>query len=194
MAKPVSNEAILSEKGIEWSFEVARHARLTDVRVISCECKSAVPQKAPLPTEAMFAVQSMAKTLEIVNNNPGVFVDTFIRLEMGYKPESGNTGGVTIQVQQRSTYEFDGPHKFSDAQMRSFSSWDSQTAVWPFLHEFVNSLTVRMGFPPYHIPSHDAVIESNLRKLRSASRLAGTRIPSKPRVTAGTKRKRKSKH
>lgn len=186
MAKAISDVEIMSGPGMRWSAEVEQHATLIDTRLVHCESASSIEPGQPLPTETTLGVQSAGKFIDLGPNRFGTRVDTFLLLEIGYNAATAIPGGVKIKCNFRSRYEFDGPRKFSEAQLKSFALWAAQMECWGYLRELVSSLTVRMGLPPYNIPSHTHFIVESLRR---AGAIQDTPQPNAKKKAAGKARK-----
>jgi hypothetical protein len=171
MAKAITDADILSERGIRWSEEVDRHARLYKSRLVSCDCTSTVEHGQPLPTEAALAVQSGGNyPVPVGVDEKGMLIDTLLTLRMFYAENTGLKGGVDIHARFRWIYKIDGEHDFREEHLRSFATWSCQPECWPELQELVRSLTVRMGLPPYNVPPHRTFLYSVMEQHEAPSR------------------------
>jgi hypothetical protein len=163
MVQEISDVDVLSGRGMTWSAEVEVHSRLRETRLVSCECKSSIEPGQPLPTETQLLIQSAGKLVTLIRiDAPGLLVDTFLSFKGAYAPPTGLKGEAFIKLQFRALYELDGTHHFRREQLTAFSTWGAQIDCWGFLREIVASLTVRMGLPPYQMPSHAEFIANHL--------------------------------
>lgn len=144
MAKRKSNRT-----KYDLAAQVATYVELQSVTLIASKTKRGNPKPDAGPAGLAINVQvnaSADKKLKII--------DVIVRcsLSAGYEEAAQNV--LNIEANFLLRYSVPSPEVLTPARIKAFGELNGILNVWPYWREFVQSMTVRMGFPALVIPVH----------------------------------------
>lgn len=120
---------------------VSQYAELKEIRVTDVSAKCDPKYTAPLEPE--FSYECL-----VVGNETGA-LDISCRYRFTGKAAQANI--VDIEIKYLLTYAISSPKPLSEADITQFANGNGTLHSWPFVREFLFSMTSRMGIPPFKL-------------------------------------------
>ena len=120
---------------------VSRFAELKDIRVVDVSAKCDPKFTAPLESE--FSHECL-----VIGNGKGA-LDISCRYR--FTGNSAQAKIVDIEIKYLLTYAISSPEPLPEADIAQFADGNGTLHSWPFVREFLYSLTSRMGIPPFKL-------------------------------------------
>jgi preprotein translocase subunit SecB len=74
-----------------------------------------------------------------------------VRCAYHFVGRTSETQVVNIEIIYSVLYSLKAPEPLADADILQFANANGTLHSWPFVREFLSSLTTRMGFPPFKL-------------------------------------------
>jgi hypothetical protein len=120
---------------------VSKFAELEDIRLVEVTAKCNPSASGPL--EATFAHDSR------ISNRGDQFLE--VRTDYRFTGRSAEADIIEVAVTYLIRYVLKAPEPLADDDISEFAISNPVLHSWPFVREFLNSLTSRMGFPPFKL-------------------------------------------
>jgi hypothetical protein len=120
---------------------VSRYAELKEIRVTDVSAKCDPKYTAPLEAE-------FSHECSVVGNESGTLD---VSCEYRFAGSAAKQKIVDIQIKYLVTYALSAPEALSQSDLNQFANGNGTLHSWPFVREFLNGLTSRMGFPPFKL-------------------------------------------
>jgi preprotein translocase subunit SecB len=142
-AHPRGPEAKLPVATVDFAAvaRVSRYAELKDIRVVDVYAKCDPKYMAPLEPE-------FSHECTVVGNEKGALD---ISCQYRFTGNSAQTKIVSIEIKYLLTYAISSPEPLPEADITQFANGNGTLHSWPFVREFLYSLTSRMGIPPFKL-------------------------------------------
>jgi len=118
---------------------VSKYAELTGLRLIELSAKADPTAAGPLQAEFAHNCAVASRSAEQLG----------VTCEYRFGGKAGDLEAVRITVKLLLQYALKAPEAISDADVAQFAIGNGALHSWPFVREILNSLTFRMGFPPF---------------------------------------------
>lgn len=120
---------------------VSRYAELKDIRVVSVFAKCDPKYAAPLEAE-------FSHECSVVGNENGALD---ISCQYRFAGNAAQTKIVDIEIKYLLTYAINSPEPLSEMDITQFANGNGTLHSWPFVREFLYSMTSRMGVPAFKL-------------------------------------------
>ena len=120
---------------------VSKFAELEDIRLIEVLAKSDPSASGTL--EATFAHDSK------ISNRGDEFLE--VKADYHFTGRSAEADVINIGITYLVRYSLKSPEPLAEADLAEFATSNPVLHSWPFVREFLNSLTSRMGFPAFKL-------------------------------------------
>jgi len=120
---------------------VSQYAELKEIRVVDVSAKCDPKYAAPLESE--FSHECL-----VVGNENGALD---ISCQYRFTGNAAQTKIVDIEIKYLLTYAISSPEPLSKEDITQFANGNGTLHSWPFVREFLHSLTSRMGIPPFKL-------------------------------------------
>ena len=118
---------------------VSQHAELKNIRLVEAFAKCDPTYTAPLEPE-------FSHECSVVGNQDGML---HISCRYHFSGKAAQVKIVDIEISYLLTYAITSPQPLLEADLNQFANGNGTLHSWPFVREFLNSLTSRMGVPPF---------------------------------------------
>jgi len=141
--KQVANEAVDMAFALSLSAPVSKVVQVKSIRLLECSAKCD-PARMPAPQQLSITHRSRASR---TGTTLHVTIDVHVHTQ-------GDSGDPTIDISSvfLLTYEIGESHQFEQINLDAFASLNGMFNLWPYVREFVQSMTVRMGLPALTLP------------------------------------------
>ncbi len=139
---------------------VSKYIELKDIRVVDVSAKAGHNVVGPL--EADFKLNC-----SIANRGDDSLE---VRCDYQFVGRTAETPVVDIAIGYLVLYSLNATEALSEADVNHFANANGTLHSWPFVREFLASLTSRMGFPPFKlgvmhfVPTAPAKLDGNFEK------------------------------
>ena len=120
---------------------VSKFAELKDIRLTDTSAKSDPGLIGPLESE-------FSHNCSIVKNENGVLD---VACQYHFIGSASQAKVIDIEIKYLITYSLNSPEPLPNDDLSQFANANGTLHSWPFVREFLNSLTSRMGFPPFKL-------------------------------------------
>jgi len=120
---------------------VSQYAELKDIRVVDVSAKCDPKYTAPLEPE-------FSHECSVVGNENGALD---ISCQYRFTGNAAQTRIVDIEIKYLLTYAISSPEPLLEADITQFANGNGTLHSWPFVREFLHSMTSRMGVPPFKL-------------------------------------------
>jgi len=120
---------------------VSKFAELEDIRLIEVVAKSDSSASGTL--EAKFAHDSK------ISNRGDEFLE--VKADYHFTGRSAEADVINIGITYLVRYSLKSPEPLAEGDLTEFAMSNPVFHSWPFVREFLNSLTSRMGFPAFKL-------------------------------------------
>jgi hypothetical protein len=130
--------------------EVASTVQIVDVKLRSFSARFDSPsEEGQLVVEVKCMADGRIEGLD----HPQIVVLTDFVMEA--RPDANQSGEPCCEVRARIALTYDSPKaaEFSSEHLSAFAQGNGIYNAWPYWREFLQSSTVRMGLPPFILPS-----------------------------------------
>lgn len=152
--KDIIFKDVLDTKAIS---HVELQSDLDDVYLLGANITSDPSTREPRGSDLEYAINT--KILKTENNFFSVIVSFKISAIQKKDPKNPI---MSINAKYVLVYSFDKVNKLLPEDIEQFAKIKSIESAWPYLREFVQNLTARMGFPTLTIP----VLKIKIKKIR----------------------------
>lgn len=154
MSKNVSQKPSIQELA-KRAAPIARNARLLSIELSGIEAKRANgwPNEHP-PVDVKVGQSIRHRFVPESDETPGrLFVDLTFKMKVRPDPEEDEPELASIACTFALTYQLNrGMPDDARDLLPAFAETNSVLHAWPYLREFVQSTTWRMGLPPLSLP------------------------------------------
>ena len=147
MVKDVKERSAPSEEAL--AREVSRVAKLSGVRLISCSAENKILENMGLPKSAQ--IQFSAETEQVHGDKPRIQYVIALSV-VGKSEDDPPKECLLIKATFQLVYALREDLELSKEHVLTFLRHAVFDDVWPYLGEFVHSITGRMGLPTFRIP------------------------------------------
>jgi preprotein translocase subunit SecB len=120
---------------------VSKFTELEDIRLVEVTAKCNPTASGPL--EASFAHDSR------ISNRGNEFLE--VTTDYRFTGRSAEADIIEVAVTYLIRYTLNAPEPLADDDISEFAISNPVLHSWPFVREFLNGLTSRMGFPPFKL-------------------------------------------
>jgi hypothetical protein len=118
---------------------VSQYAELKNIRLVDASAKCDPKYTAPLEPE-------FSHECSVVGNQDGML---HISCRYRFSGNAAQVKIVDIEISYLLTYAISSPEPLPEADLNQFANGNGTLHSWPFVREFLNSLTSRMGIPAF---------------------------------------------
>lgn len=120
---------------------VSRYAELKDIRVVNVSAKCDPKYAAPLEPEFSHECLVVGNETEALD----------ISCQYRFTGKAAQANIVDIEIKYLLTYAISSPEPLPEADITQFANGNGTLHSWPFVREFLFSMTSRMGIPPFKL-------------------------------------------
>ncbi|MCI0701749.1 MAG: hypothetical protein L0241_11755, partial [Planctomycetia bacterium] len=132
------------------SSEVASRVVLSDIRLVRSMLRQDVDdEKSPARIELKFGAESRVQD-DDDEQSLRIVVD--VHFSISGKTVDSEREALRIDTALRLTYTLSSNDGLTDEHIAAFGELNGVYNAWPFLREYVQSTTIRMGLPPLTLP------------------------------------------
>jgi hypothetical protein len=118
---------------------VSQYAELKNIRLVNASAKCDPQCTTPLEPE-------FSHECSVVGNQDGML---YVTCRYRFSGNAAQVKIVDIEISYLLAYAMSSPQPLPEADVKQFADGNGTLHSWPFVREFLNSLTSRMGIPAF---------------------------------------------
>ncbi len=134
----------------ELAIAISKNAQINDVRLARAKITADRPGDAlKTPIAASLGV----KAKEVESSTDQLFIEVSLRLAGSKKDESSKSRIVVcVECTFEVIYQLHSEFTPTKEQIKAFKDGNAVFNCWPYCRQYVQEMTMRMGFPPLMLP------------------------------------------